>query len=169
MACPGSVRIQRPEGAPHVPVGDPAVVEAAHVVGLGGRFEARLGGKAGIGSGRPLDLEAEVVGLSEAASQSWAGTRMSLGRACALRTGCVDIVVASIRDQAYGPDLFEAVGVDPRAHRLVVVKSAQHFAAGFAPMAAQIILATGGGPLETDFRRIPYRHVRRPIWPLDPD
>jgi microcystin degradation protein MlrC len=36
-------------------------------------------------------------------------------------------------------------------------------------MARQIILASGGGPLETDFRKIPYRHVRRPIWPLDPD
>lgn len=151
------------------PLWDPAVVEASHVVGLGGRFQVRLGGKAGIGSGRPLDLEAEVIGLNEEASQSWAGTRMSLGRACALRVGSVSIVVVSIRDQAYGPDLFEAVGIDPRAHRLVVVKSAQHFAAGFAPIAEEIILATGGGPLETDFRRIPYRHVRRPIWPLDPD
>src|SRR3546814_18181169 len=53
------------------------------------------------------------------------------------------------------------------AHRLVVVKSAQHFVAGFSDLAAAIVLASGGGPLETDFRSIDYRHVRRPIWPLD--
>ena len=151
------------------PLWDPAAVDISHAVGLGGRFRLRLGGKAGADSGSPLDLEVEVTGLADEASQSWAGTRMSLGRACALRAGSVSIAVASVRDQAYSPDLFHAVGIDPREQQLVVVKSAQHFAAGFAPMARQIILASGGGPLETDFRKIPYRHVRRPIWPLDPD
>lgn len=150
------------------PLWDPAVVEAADAAGPGSRFRVRLGGKAGPGSGRPLDLDVEVLGPVVEASQTWAGTRMSLGRACALRTGAVDIVVCSIRDQAYSPDLFRGVGLDPLAYRLVVVKSAQHFAAGFAPMARATVLASGGGPLETDFRRIPYRHVRRPMWPLDP-
>ena len=151
------------------PLWDPAAVAISHAVGLGGRFEVRLGGKAGPGSGRPLDLQVEVTGLADEASQSWAGTRMSLGRACALRAGMVDIAVVSIRDQAYSPDLFRAVGIEPQARRWVVVKSAQHFAAGFAPIAGEIILASGGGPLEADFRRIPYRHVPRPIWPLDPN
>jgi len=150
------------------PLWDPATVAVSHAVGLGGRFRVRLGGKAGPGSGRPLDLDVEVVGLAQEASQAWAGPRMSLGRACALRSGAVSIVAASIRDQAYSPDLFLGVGVDPLVHRLVVVKSAQHFAAGFAPLARAIVLASGGGPLETDFRKIPYRYVRRPIWPLDP-
>src|SRR3546814_1496479 len=76
-------------------------------------------------------------------------------------------MIGSVRDQAYSPDLFTAVGIDPAAHRLVVVKSAQHFVAGFSDLAAAIVLASGGGPLETDFRSIDYRHVRRPIWPLD--
>lgn len=150
------------------PLWDPAVVALSHAVGVGGHFRVRLGGKASVDSGRPLDLEVEVTGLAAEAFQSWAGTRMSLGRACALRAGAASIMVSSVRDQAYGPDLFRAVGIDPQAHRLVVVKSAQHFAAGFAAMAGTIVLASGGGPLETDFRKIPYRHARRPIWPLDP-
>src|SRR5690606_2796998 len=149
------------------PLWDPATVAASHAVGLGGKFKARLGGKAGPGSGMPLDLDVEVVGLANEASQAWAGTRMSLGSACALRVGAVDIVVASIRDQAYSPELFHGVGLDPSGFRLVVVKSAQHFVAGFAPMARAIVLASGGGPLETDFRKIAYQQVRRPIWPLD--
>jgi microcystin degradation protein MlrC len=149
------------------PFWDPAVVRIAHAVGVDGRCELRLGGKCGAGSGLPLDLDVEVTGLAQEAFQSWAGTRMSLGRACALRVGAIDIMVSSVRDQAYSPDLFAAVGIDPAAHRLVVVKSAQHFVAGFAALAQKYVLASGGGPLETDFRKIPYRHVRRPIWPLD--
>jgi len=150
------------------PLWDPAAAALAHAVGVGGRFQVRLGGKASAYSGRPLDLDVEVTGVADEAFQSWAGTRMSLGRACALRVGATSIMVSSVRDQAYSPDLFRAVGIDPQAQRLVVVKSAQHFAAGFAAIARRIVLASGGGPLETDFRRIPYRHVRRPIWPLDP-
>lgn len=149
------------------PLWDPEAAAACHAAGLGARLRLNLGGKSGPASGHPLALDVEVVGLARDAVQSWAGTRMSLGPSCAVRVGPVSVVISSVRDQAYSPDLFEILGVDPAAHRLVVVKSAQHFVAGFAPLAADIILASGGGPLETDFRKIDYRHVRRPIWPLD--
>jgi microcystin degradation protein MlrC len=149
------------------PFWDPAVATLAQIVGVGGCFKVRLGGKAGPDSGPPLDVEAEVLGVAEEAAQTWSGTRTSLGRACALGIGTVRVMVASLRDQAYGPDLFRTVGIEPTDHRLVVVKSAQHFVAGFAPMARAIVLASGGGPLEADFRKIPYRNIPRPMWPLD--
>lgn len=149
------------------PLWDPAAVRLCQAAGRGARLRLSLGGRSGPGSGRPLTLDVEVTGLTDEAVQSWAGTRMWLGAACAVRINDVSVVITSIRDQAYSPDLFEAVGVDPATHRWVVVKSAQHFMAGFSDMAAETILVSGGGPLETDFRKIAYRNVRRPIWPLD--
>jgi microcystin degradation protein MlrC len=149
------------------PFWDPAVVRLAHAVGVGASCAIRLGGKAGPASGAPLDLNVEVIGLADELYQSWAGTCMSLGRACAVQVGAVAIVVSSLRDQAYAPDLFTGVGIDPRAYPLIVVKSAQHFVAGFTPLARTIVLASGGGPLEADFRKIPYRSIRRPLWPID--
>lgn len=149
------------------PLWDPETVAAAHAAGVGSRCRVRLGGKSGGASGAPIDLEAEVVGLSGEVLQTWAGTRMSLGRACGLRVGAISIMVCSLRDQAYSPDLFTAVAIEPAAHRLVVVKSAQHFVAGFSALTPRIVLASGGGPLETDFTRIAYRNIRRPMWPLD--
>ena len=151
------------------PLWDPQTVAVAHAAGIGGRCRVVLGGKSGAASGEPLDLEVEVIGLSDAVLQTWAGTRMSLGRACGLRVGAISIMVCSLRDQAYSPDLFTAVAIDPAVHRLVVVKSAQHFVAGFSALTQRIVLASGGGPLETDFTKIAYRNVRRPIWPLDAD
>lgn len=149
------------------PFWDPAAVQLARRAGVGARVALRLGGKGGPAAGEPFEVEALVIALSDELHQSWAGTRMSLGPACALRIGAVDVVVGSIRDQAYGPDLFTALGIDPARRRLVVVKSAQHFMAGFSGLAARVVLASGGGSLETDFRKIPYQNVRRPIWPLD--
>jgi microcystin degradation protein MlrC len=85
-----------------------------------------------------------------------------------VRIGKVEVVLSSIRDQAYSPDLFSNLGVDPAAKRIVAVKSAQHFVHGFAPLARAVVLVGGGGPLETDFRKIPYRNIRRPKRPLTP-
>ena len=149
------------------PFWDPAAAELACMVGVGGKCQVRLGGKAGPESGKALDLEVEVTGVSEAAFQTWAATKVPLGRACALRVGQTSIVVSSVRDQAYDPDLFSGLGIDPTAHQIVAVKSAQHFVAGFTAIARAIIFASGGGSLEADFRKIPYQNISRPIWPLD--
>lgn len=149
------------------PLWDPMAVRVLLAAGAGARVAVRIGGKVGPASGPPLDAEAEILAIDPAAYQTWSGTRMKLGAACAIRIGKVRVVVSSIRDQAYGPDLFSNLGVEPRELSIVAVKSAQHFMAGFAPIAHTVLLAGGGGPLETDFRRIPYRNIQRPKWPLD--
>ncbi len=149
------------------PLWDPMTVRALLGAGPGARLAVRIGGKVGPASGLPLDAEAEILAIDPAAYQTWSGTRMKLGAACAIRIGKVRIVVSSIRDQAYSPDLFSNLAVEPREFSIVAVKSAQHFMAGFAPIAHTVLLAAGGGPLETDFRRIQYRNIQRPKWPLD--
>jgi len=149
------------------PLWDPVAVRMMLAAGVGARVAVRLGGKVGPASGLPLDAEAEILAIDPAAYQTWSGTRMRLGAACAVRIGKVRLVIASIRDQAYGPDLFTNLGIELHDLSIVAVKSAQHFMAGFAPIARTVLLAGGGGPLETDFRRVPYRNIQRPKWPLD--
>lgn len=150
------------------PVWDPELVRRAHEAGVGGHCLIWISGVA-VEDAFARSMTAEVVGLSAEACQTWAGTQMSLGAACALRVGTVTAVVTTKRDQAYGPDLFSSVGVAPLDCRLVVVKSAQHFMAGFEPHVTAVVRARGGGPLTSDFSQLRYRHVRRPLWPLDPD
>jgi microcystin degradation protein MlrC len=149
------------------PLWDPMAVRVMMAAGPGAKVALRIGGKVGPASGLPLDAEAEILAVEPAAYQTWAGTRMKLGAAGAVRIGKVRLVICSIRDQAYGPDLFTNLGIEPRGLSIVAVKSAQHFMAGFAPIAHTVLLAGGGGPLETDFRRVPYRNIQRPKWPLD--
>jgi microcystin degradation protein MlrC len=151
------------------PLWDPLAAHVASAAGKGATVWLRIGGKAGAASGAPLDIEAEVLAVDTDAFQTWSGTRMKLGAACAVRVGKMRVVLVSVRDQAYGPDLFSNLGIDPTSLPIVAVKSAQHFMAGFAPIARQVVLVSGGGALENDFRRIPYRHIRRPQWPLDLD
>jgi microcystin degradation protein MlrC len=47
------------------------------------------------------------------------------------------------------------------------VKSTNHFMAAFGPIARKVIYVESGGPLNRNYRNIPYARVSRPIWPLD--
>jgi microcystin degradation protein MlrC len=73
----------------------------------------------------------------------------------------------STRAQGMGHDLFSNLGIDPRAQKILVVKSNQHFHASFSEIAAKVLYAEGDGPLPRDYRKLPWAKVRRPIWPLD--
>ena len=73
-----------------------------------------------------------------------------------------------ILHRSAGSRLALALGLDPATKRYIVVKSMNHFRAGFAPLARQIIYVAAPGALDVDYRRIPYRRVKRPIYPLDP-
>ena len=150
------------------PLWDPMAVDVAFNLGVGGRSAIRIGGKSGPHSGAPLDLRCEVLALAANASQTFAGAPFPLGRTAALRCGGVDIVVTSVRDQARGPDRFTGLGVPLEGRRLIVVKSSQHFHAGFAPIASQVVYLDSPGSLQSDLTGIPYRQVAHPRWPLDP-
>jgi microcystin degradation protein MlrC len=62
-----------------------------------------------------------------------------------------------------------ALGLDPASPRILVVKSNQHFHAGFAPIAADILYASSPGALSQDFATFPYTKRSGPYWPRDED
>ena len=151
-------------------VWDPIAVQVAMEAGEGAQFDLRLGGKMGPMSGDPLDLRVRVTKVVPNAMQSFGQgpdrAQSRLGDAVALSAGGIDVVVNSIRTQVYAPDVFSNLGIDPRQKRVLVVKSMQHFYAGFAPVAAEIFYVAAPGALMPDFRALPYRQVDRSLWPL---
>ncbi len=73
------------------------------------------------------------------------------------------------RVQAGSPELFSGAGIDPTTKRIIVVKSTQHFYAGFAPISARVIYTGDRGALAADMRTIPYRRVTTSdYWPFNP-
>ena len=148
---------------------DPQAVAIATSAGVSARLPLRVGGKVGPMSGEPLDLDVEVLACRSDASQGGLvpGSRDSLGAAVALRVQGVDVVLNSIRQQTFSPDCFTEMGIDLKSKRLVVVKSTQHFRAGFDPLVVKAVYADTPGSLRMNLRELPYRHLRRPMWPID--
>ena len=83
--------------------------------------------------------------------------------------GGLDLVLNSLRTQVFHPDGFAQLGLDLQDKRAVVVKSTQHFYAGFAPLAAEILYVAAPGAIRPDFATIPYQKFTAAYWPRDAD
>ncbi|NKC16328.1 MAG: microcystin LR degradation protein MlrC-like protein [Gammaproteobacteria bacterium] len=157
------------------PVWDPGAVEIAHDAGVGARIDIRIGGKLGPASGAPLDISAVVMGLKRDAHQPFGGAIVPLGDMAWLRIGepdndtdAIDIICNSHRMQAFHPDCFAQVGLDPLRPKALVVKSTQHFYAGFGSIAREVIYVSTQGTGSMNFASLPHKRVTAPLWPRVP-
>lgn len=74
-----------------------------------------------------------------------------------MKVGGVEVVLISNRTQALGLELFENVGIDPRARKILVVKSTNHFMAAFGPIAKKVIYIDSDGPIPATTAKFPSR------------
>lgn len=144
---------------------DPVLVQMCRDVGTGGRMTVRLGGKVGKMSGDPVDLEVTVRGVRENMHQMMGETEMPMGTGVWLEADGVHLVLSDKRTQAFHPIAFTDLGLDLSKMRAVVVKSSQHFYAGFAPIASEVIYISGPGAITPDYANIPYTKRDGAYWP----
>jgi microcystin degradation protein MlrC len=146
---------------------DPLAVTFCHAAGQGAVIDLRFGGKAGPQAGEPIDARVTVLRAEEAAWQSFGHSKVPLGRAALVRIEGteVDVILNTNRTQAFEPDVFSNLGIDPKGKDLLLVKSTNHFYAGFAPIAAGVIYVDAPTSYPSDPRVTAYRKLTRPIWP----
>ena len=150
---------------------DPQAVAFAHGAGEGTVLDMRFGGKANAASGQPIDAKVEILKLADPGFQSFGKSRVTLGPAALVRivgTG-IDIILNTNRTQTFEPDIFTNLGVDPLSKRALLIKSTNHFYAGFAPIARDVLYAVVEGCYPNDPRTTNYTKLDRPIWPIVDD
>lgn len=150
-------------------VWDPIAVRFCHEAGLGAVLDLRIGGKCGPTSGAPVDMRVTVMGLAEDVTQRFGEAPVSLGPSAWVRGEGIDLVLCTLRTQTFHPEAMAALGLDPAALGIIIVKSMQHFHAGFAPIASAVLYATSPGTLSQDFAAIPYTRKTGRFWPRDED
>ena len=97
-----------------------------------------------------------------------------MGRTAVLDTGKMQIVVSEKRAEPFDLGVFTHCGIDPRRKKYVLIKSRQHFRAGFEPIAKHIVMCDGDGCTASDLKLFKYtqgqaaalsvrsRHAARP-------
>ncbi len=146
---------------------DPMAVNLCLGVGEGAALHLRVGGKFSPRSGAPLDLRARVLRLARGQEQTTVGgQRMGIGNVVLLETEeGIRIALNDVRTQLFHPDAFAGAGIDLTVCPIIVVKSTQHFHAGFAPLAGEILYVRTSGAVRFEGPASPYRERDGDYWP----
>ena len=159
------------------PICDPAGVRRLVEAGTAAGVTLPLGGRVDMPQinlpGKPLTVSGKVVRITDGEftviGPMATGTRVRMGRTAVLDTGAMQIVVSEGRSEPFDLGVFTHCGIDPRRKKYVLIKSRQHFRAGFEPIARHIVLCDGDGVTSSDLRLFTYRNRRRPLFPFERD
>jgi microcystin degradation protein MlrC len=137
---------------------DLGAVALCRSAGVGATLDLRIGGKCGPLSGDPVDLRVTVRAILDDHGQHALSLRYLLGTCVWVQAANgIDLVLNTTRSQVFTPEAFEPLGIRLADKKIIVVKSSQHFHAGFAPIAKDIIYVGSPGSTAQDFARIPFR------------
>lgn len=150
---------------------DAAAARAAHQAGVGATLSLGLGNKLDPAYGAPVEVTATVVSLHDGcfvyAGGLMGGVTAEMGACAVLRVGVVDVLVASLSAYEYGDESFRACGIEPRGRKFIVVKNPMNYQQVYAGL-AMFVLDTPG-PTTPNLAGLPWRHIKRPVFPLDQD
>jgi microcystin degradation protein MlrC len=143
---------------------DPRAAAAAHAAGEGAELEISIGEGSRISDRRPMPGRFKVERLGDgrfaATGPVYLGNHMSLGPMALLKINGLRIAVSSRKQQAADQAIFRHLGVEPKAQKILALKSSVHFRADFQPIAEEILIVAAPGPNLADHRLLPYRHLR---------
>jgi len=157
------------------PICDPAAVARILAAGTAASVTLPLGGNIDMPQinlpGKPHTVTGKVARITDGefvvTGPMATGTRVRMGRTAVLDTGALQIVISERRSEPFDLGVFTHCGIDPRRKRYVLIKSRQHFRAGFEPIARHIVLCDGDGCTSSDLRLFTYRKRRRPLYPFE--
>ncbi len=154
---------------------DPAAVQTMIEAGIDSEVTVSLGGKMFLDAletqSSPLTVTGRVKLISDGrytiTGPMGTGSKMNMGHTVLLDTGNVLIAVISRHIEPYDLGCFSSLGIDPMKKKYLMLKSRIHYRATFMPIAKKIIECAGVGVCTSDYDQLTFKHVRRPIFPLD--
>ena len=148
---------------------DPDAVAVAAEAGVGASVTLTVGGKLDPSTGGPLEVTARVASLGGGLiSVPVLGFgSYDMGRAALLEVGAVRLVVTEQRGVSGNhPSVYEQFDIDVGQARIVVVKTASNWHY-YQPWLSRVIRADTPGATTSHLEDLPWRHLPRPIYPLD--
>lgn len=162
-----------PEGAFVGVLHDPDATAQAFALGENSAGAFAIGGRANRQHGEPVAAEAVVENLSDGifvrSGPTARGKEEVLGRTALLRVGRVRVAVSDGRASANDAALLRMLGVDPAAQRLLVLKARGPLRDALGVPDATEVAVEAPGAAPSDVTRLPFAHLVRPVFPLDPD
>jgi microcystin degradation protein MlrC len=161
-----------------VAIADPGAVASLEDAAPGERRRLSIGGKGSALDEGPVDVEATFVSRSDgrftledrnshlAAVQ---GVNFNMGPCAVVTVGDgITVLLTTRKTPPFDLAQLRSQGIVPESLSVIAVKAAVAHRRAYDPIAVGSYTVTTPGPCTSDLTRLPYRRLRRPIFPLDP-
>jgi microcystin degradation protein MlrC len=162
------------EGA--IVLADPEAVAICWRAGKAAEVTLVVGGKVDGWHGQPIKVTGSVRALSDGVFEceladnhfaAFYGDTVHMGRSAWLRVAGVNILLTERKTPPMDLAQLRHIGIIPEAQSMIVVKSAVAYRAAYMPIASATIEMDSAGLCSANLSRFPYRHLKRPVFPLD--
>lgn len=159
-----------------VAINDPAAVTALQQCRAGDRVVLDIGGHGSRLTGGPLRLEVEFVSRNDGRFKledphshlaSMCGSHFDMGPCAVVRHKGVTILLTSHRTAPFDLGQWRSQGIAPEKLSVIGVKAAVAHRKVYDPIAGAHYTVETPGPCSSNLKQFPFRHVKRPIYPLD--
>lgn len=159
-----------------VVINDPVAVAALAHISIGDACAVSIGGRGWRGDAGPVSLTAILVSRSDGRFEledtnshlaSMSGTRFEMGPCAVVRSAGVTVLLTSRKTPPFDLGQLRSQGLEPRDFAVIGVKAAVAHKRAYDPIARASYYVDTPGPCSSNLTTFPWRHLRRPVWPLD--
>jgi microcystin degradation protein MlrC len=159
-----------------VVIHDPQAVHALRELPLGGTATLAIGGRDNPFDEGPLTLDVTLVGRSNGDYEvedihshfvAINGRHIRMGPCAVVRHEGITILLTSLRSAPNDLGQWRSQGMNPEEFDIIAVKAAVAHRQAYNPIARASFTVATPGSCSSSSRTLPYRKLRRPIFPLD--
>ena len=157
-------------------INDPEAVRALQGIAIGESIPLSVGGRGSRLDEGPLPLEVTLVSrrggrftLEDKQSHlaSMSGDAYDMGPCAVVRHEGITILLTSRRTPPFDLGQWRSQGIEPEKLGFIAVKAAVAHRRAYDKIASRMLWADTPGPCRSDLRKLPFKKVRRPVFPLD--
>jgi microcystin degradation protein MlrC len=155
---------------------DPDSVRRLAGRAVGERVRLEIGGKSGVLGAEPVPLEVELVSTStgrftledrQSHLAAIFGEQIDMGPCAVVKHGSLRILLTTHKMPPFDLGQWRSQGINPEELFAINVKAAVAHRHAYDPIAKASYTLDTPGPCASNLRRLPFKHVKRPIYPLD--
>lgn len=159
-----------------VAINDPAAVQSLAGATLQTEHTLEIGGRGWSRDEGPVRLRVTLLSRSDGRFElgdkqshlaSMMGAQIDMGPCAVVRAAGVVILLTSRKTPPFDLGQFRSQGIEPRDFSYIGVKAAVGHKRAYDAIAPESYYVDTPGPCSSTLASFPWRHLQRPVWPLD--
>jgi microcystin degradation protein MlrC len=159
-----------------VVINDPESARYLWTMQPGEKVMLDIGGKSGEIGAQPIPLEVELISKSDGRFKledrhshlaSMRGENIDMGPCAVVRHEGTTILLTSYATPPFDLGQWRSQGIEPASFSVIGVKAAVAHRQAYDPITIASYTLDSPGPCAENLQRLPFKRVKRPIYPLD--